>query len=662
MSWAFFLTLAVTVWMGLAGLACAQEEKSKSDDTSAGILPPESADVAPAAPALASLISDRCVLLLHLPNISATRKAYRTSCLRQIMESPEMGSALDVLQKTQLRILSYGTSPAVGEKRDVLARELVAELGPLMDGEAFAGWNLFQPDPDSADPTLCGSLIAGVKPKGGPDVLDAFLEKARAAVLRFHSVPPESGTASVEGVEYQYFYFPEVAEKSPRKRVFFARHKGWVLMGFGESALADYLRRSSGKASGTSMADVPSVQKAWKQMHQSPDAEVMLNLLPIRDLMEQSPVSEVRNMGKAMGYIYGTTGISARFRGVLIEEKLASVEPPDAAIHLQNLQMPCDFRTMLFTSPTTLIYGAHAFNLSAAVKAFESYQGGSPDGKKISGREAMDGLRKAFVDEGMKFDDVIAGFGPEQAMVMDAQNSSFALYWLLRDPAKVQPLQDYLVRITNLYKRDLEELGFVIKEEKIADYKVLSFFNKKRPQTPAVYVTVGGGPLFAIITRRECAVEQLTKATPAALASPIPPAGTLAESAGFKSFFARGLPLAPAPAASAQPFAQPLSGAMYVDSPSFLEGAFSFGPMLMIFAGPQIYKAWPELADFALTSKAKSPQYATVWSMERRVLGDTAVTTSVSGLGNQLVPLGVIGFLSYVQSFFPIRAELKKAD
>ncbi|PTY00910.1 hypothetical protein DB346_14985 [Verrucomicrobia bacterium LW23] len=582
--------------------------------------PAQDTTTADAAPKVAEYLPDSTILFLHLSDVSATAKAYEGSNLKKIIDAPETAALWDASWAALKR--------AAGEKAGGEASfnkglaeflDITKPLLPVLDGEAFISWSGINMGPTKTVLPVSGFLIAGVKPKDIASY-DKYVEEVKGKLkAKGMDLTAFSGTGTAEGVAYDFLTGPRYGKDNKEARVIFAKYNGWVLIAVGESALTDFVQRASGKKAGGNLAGDPLAKKAWTKLHANADTHILFNVPPLMKTLAQIPAPEIKSALNNPGLkMMGAVGASAKFVGPLIEDRYAAVTLPYEKFDVAKIAKPCPFSTLKYTSPATLIYAAQTFNLPAIVEMYNTMEF-EENGQTIKISDYITQARDALKQMNLDFDAILAAFGEENAFLLDWDGKGLpelGIFFPLSKPENLVPL--YTLALAQLGDKPKEIEKVTITVDEIGGNKVAYISYQEAQMIPPTVVTLGG-PVLGIFSSKEAAERYLTK--PAAATS-------VADQPALKQVLPGGIT------------GKGYTGATYVNTPAIINQS---APMLRSaygsFAAPMLENDAPEFAKLTLPETLTVPDLITAWAMTQTFEGDTAVTFSTSGIGNQLIPV-----------------------
>ncbi|HSI86675.1 MAG: hypothetical protein ACAI35_27645 [Candidatus Methylacidiphilales bacterium] len=587
----------------------------------------EELPLADSPPAVAGFLPESTLLFLHIPDGSATKSRYETSNLRKFLTSPETLTTAQALWES-IEMRATSTPMGFDGFRQNLkeAKEVLGPVIPLLDGEAFIALTGVNSS-DSVFPFKY-QVIAGIKPKSGTAGYDAYVDLVKSRLkLKNIDTAPNVGQDTVEGVSYD-FASPPSDKTDKSKRVCFAKYDGWVLISIGEASLADFLQRATCKNKTSSFASNPGIKKGWQSFHKNADAEIMANVPPLIALLEKSsPDKQSATILDAHTKSLAAYGMSCVFKNGLIEDRTVEIHTPGTEFSTSKLAAPCDFSTLKYTSPQTVIYMARSLNLPAILKAYESttIPGNYPP--QTLG-EIVSQMRDGAKNENLDLDAAIAAFGNEAALIIDSDTSKplpeAGIFVKLQKPDDLLPFYKYIL---DKVGDRLEIDRYYLKQDTVGGYKVLLINYKDVAFLPPTVVTMGGGPVFGIFSSKDAARRYLTE--PAATS-------TVADQAEFKTVFPDGL--------------AGCTGAFFMNSPVILrQAAPTLRSLYGSYTSPYFGQRFPALANLTLPETLVAPDLVTGWSIRYKAADNVGVTSSLSGIGNQLNPLIATITAAYTQ-------------
>ncbi|MEZ0298320.1 MAG: hypothetical protein ACAI35_17865 [Candidatus Methylacidiphilales bacterium] len=582
--------------------------------------------LAKAPPRIAEVLPGDVILFLHLPDVTATLKAYEGSDLKKAVEAPETVVMRETLWATLGRWIpnfdEKGVPISGKEKLDQFAA-IALQATPLLQGEAFIAWSGVNSSPEKDTLRFSGKIIAGVKPKAGTGVYDAYVSVVKALLIaRGNNLSEMTGSDTVEGVPYEYMLGPgpRFDRQYKEKRLCFAKYNGWVLISAGESGLADFIQRSSGKKQG-SLAELASARKSWGQLHADADGQMIIDVAGVRKTVRElnAPTKAVILLDSILDQGTSIMSWSAKFRGPLLEDRYSNTMLPKSTIYRAVFGKPCTFDTLRYTTPSTVLYSAIHMDWPALMKALPEL-----DTEEENISDYAEEARAELATLKLNLDDIVAALGSELCVVADFEANRGPEAAILLRLSKPEKLEELFAKALEGFEQNsdlgIEEIKTRATTETIGEFKVLVISYPKYPKIRPTIVTVGGWlaqPVLGIFSSRAAAVRLLTQ-PPASKTVADQPFFQVALPGGFKEY----------------------SALTYIDTPVMLnQSEPGLRKLFSVFVNfiPKIH-LMPELANLTLPKKLVLPDLmgAQIEAEQMGPDGDMTISTSLSGAGNQI--------------------------
>jgi hypothetical protein len=286
----------------------------------------------------ADLVPANTLFFASIPNAATLLEGYQSS------------QAKTLLASTNVKPLQDSVVNLIGQKN----LDLIYDFLPNLSGQSFVAITHF----DSDHPEKVG-LIAAMKPKAGLGDFATFLDKVKAAwpdVIK----QGKTGTATVEGVDYQWIQGPGSPDK-----VCVAQLGGWIVTSWGEASLQDWIERYRGKSDTSSLAKDLNYEKSLVRVGDNPMTVLYVNLHVLVDLLqkqvEKTDPAQGDYLSKKLADV-GGLAIGTRFENGEIVDRFSFLFPRPAQIDSGMGVDPCPFDTLKFTGPDTRFYWASTMN------------------------------------------------------------------------------------------------------------------------------------------------------------------------------------------------------------------------------------------------------------------------------------------------------------
>lgn len=286
----------------------------------------------------ADLVPANTIVFASIPNAAALLEGFQSSQARTLIASPNTKPALDSI--TNL----------IGQKN----LDLIHDFLPNLSGQSFIAVTHFDYD----HPEKVG-LIAAMKPKAGVGDFGTFLNKLKAAWPDVFK-QATTGTASVEGVDYQWIQGPGAPDK-----VCVAQIGGWIVTSWGEASLQDWIERYRRKSNTSSLAHDMNYTKTLARVGENPMTLAYLNYHLVIQLLQKQLAKSNPAAGDYMAKKLADVGgaaIATRFENGEIVDRFSFLFPRPAQLESGMGVEPCAFDTLKFTGPDTRFYWATTMN------------------------------------------------------------------------------------------------------------------------------------------------------------------------------------------------------------------------------------------------------------------------------------------------------------
>jgi hypothetical protein len=536
-----------------------------------------------------ALVPGDTLVFATIPNAATIAAGYQTSQLKTLVDSPNAQPIRDALTNW------------IGQKN----LDLLNAFLPNLSGQSFIAITHFDPD----NPAKTG-FIAGMKPKLGMGDFNGFVEKVKAA---WPDVIKEgtTGTGNVAGTDYQWIKGPGAADK-----ICVAQVHGWIITSWGEASLQDWIERLEKQSATPSLAQSPDFQQSLGRVGKDPMTLLYVNshavLGILQAYLQKANPAQADYLGKKLGSI-GGAAIATRFENGEIADRFSFLMPHQAQLDCSFAATPCSFETLNFTGPDTRLYYASSIDWKQYYKNLQEQLSLMPPGA-VNG-QSVNMLQTWAQGAGLDVQhNIIDPLGSEVSLQVEWSDENAypeaGLFMKLDKPDDFQPTIQAIIETV----RKAYETSAVVNELSVGDQKfaVLKFVQAS-PVTPII---TENGPYLGVFLSENQAIRSFQR----------DPMITLLHNSDFIRQVGDKRTGA--------------SGILFLDTPQLLNHAYST-------ALPYVSLASMFNQNIAAFLKGKSlPGDLTwlapigTWTMVVTPHDDSLEGYSVSGIGNQGIPLG----------------------
>lgn len=309
----------------------------------------------------AELVPGDTLFFATIPNAAEIAAGYQGSQLKELCSTRYAKAAL----KT--------ATEHFGERNMALIEALL----PSLSGQSLIALTNLQKDGTF-------HLILAMRPKPGLDRFDDFIEQLKATYPDiWQQGTPGNGT--IGDIPYRSIQGPGASDK-----ICVAKYKGWILTGWGEASLRDFIERLDKKSTSPSLAQSITYQNSLQRIGPHPLAMVYLNFPAIT-----LPASLQKTSWNETLAQLGPVAIGTQFEKGEIVDRYAMLAAPEALARLGADSGPCDFETLKFTGPDTRFYWASSIDWQHLEGRLQSETGAPTNPLMTSLAEALQSWTQA---------------------------------------------------------------------------------------------------------------------------------------------------------------------------------------------------------------------------------------------------------------------------
>jgi hypothetical protein len=567
------------------------------------------------------------VVFAHVPDGTASYQRFLQSNLYKIASSKEVSGLLAQASNTP------GLSGASGFS----AKEAWAWLGQLtacLDGESFVAMG--NPDFNQLVRNRIKDfpLLLGLRSKSGQKNIQALIEKCKKG-LQEQGVTPQTGEGTHAGVRYEWIETPFGC------RIYHAYTQGWALTCLSEPMLKGFIDRIQKPDPATSLRESPSFKLVLEHLDKNPDAyfyvdykSMLENIASQIDRMTvesrgknaKSTADHVKVKMQRLNQLVGPFGMSVRFDGLHITDRIFFSMPGVARPDLGKTLTPCAFKTLSFSSADTRLYFSQ--NLDAR-KQFDYtinlYKEEVPELAKWIGQ-----VKSMLTAQGVDLDkNILDALGPEIACCVDWPSASLwpepALFWELASAENFRPTVDWVIRYL-----EEQETGSGDQKAPLGKFEDLQIgghatkvFRFTRP-LPISPVIVSNEKYLALFMTQQGANYFLAGEGKTPITS----------SAAFKA-------VCPAVTDSS-------SFLLYCDMQNLIDRSYQIAKPYALLAASFVPELQKVMSSTTLPEKLSFTSHLGSWVMTSKVTDAGIVTESKSSIGMPLLPLTGVGIAAAV--------------